>query len=189
MLIRVSAVDAAFSNFGTARLMLDTETSKFTVERLYLIETDRQVNKVVRQNSDDLRRAKELVQKFHRELEGCAVCFAEVPSGGKSARAVYGFGIAVGVLAGSPVPVIQVQPAETKLATVGTKTASKEEMIEWAVENYPSAPWIRRKFKGRMELTGKNEHLADALAIAHAGIETDQFQQLMAIWKASSLAA
>jgi len=180
----VASMDPSLANFGVAELHLDTETLKLSVRSLTLIETEKRTGKTVRQNSDDLRRCKEIVQRYHFLINKCTVAFAEIPTGAQSARAMYAFGASVGMLASCPIPLIQVQPFETKLATVGTKTASKEEMIEWAVEHYPDAPWIRRA--GKMTL--KNEHLADAVAVAHAGIKTDQFQQLLAMWRGANAA-
>jgi hypothetical protein len=34
-------------------------------------------------------------------------------------------------------------PAETKLASVGSQTADKPEIIAWAAALYPEAPWLR----------------------------------------------
>lgn len=184
--VEIASIDPGMRNFGIARLVLHIPTLTFLVRKLTLIETEKRVNKVVRQNSDDLRRGQEITRGFHEAIKGCTVCFAEIPTGAQSARAMYSFGLAVGVLAGCPIPLIQVQPFETKLATVGTKTASKEEMIEWGVAAYPSAPWVRTK-KGR--LLAKNEHLADALAIGWAGLKTDEFQRLLAMWRATATAS
>jgi hypothetical protein len=74
-----------------------------------------------------------------------------------------------------------VTPTEVKLAATGNKNASKQEMIDWAVEAHPEASWLRHKRKGVMELTAANEHLADALAAIYAGVLTDQFKQAMSI--------
>ena len=188
MLIRVAGVDPAFRNIGIARLLLNTETMALVLQDLRLLTTENQASKTVRKNSDDLRRAMELHSGFIASTKDCSVIFAEVPTGAQSARAALGFGVAIGVLASSPIPIIQVQPFETKLATVGTKTASKEEMIEWATEAYPDGPWLTRKFKGKTHFTAANEHLADAVAVAHAGIKTDQFRQLVSLLTATRLA-
>lgn len=184
--IRVAAADPAFRNFGIARLSLDLDSLDLTVEDLILLQTENQAGKTVRKNSDDLRRAIELRRDFIAHTADCAVCFAEIPSGAQSARAAFSFGIAVGVLASAPVPLIQVQPFETKLAVVGTKTASKEEIMEWAYARHPDAPWRTRKLKGRAVKVKDNEHIADACAIAEAGIRTAEFRQLLAFWKASA---
>ncbi len=182
MKIPVVSFDPSFANFGMALLILDLDDLSFTIEELKLVRTERQVTKQTRQNSDDLRRSQELVREFHAFAKKGRIGFTEVPTGAQSARAMYAFGVSVGVLASCPVPLIQVQPFETKLATVGTKTASKEEMIEFATDAYPDAPWIRRAGK----LVNHNEHLADAVAVAHAGIKTVQFKQLAAIWRAGA---
>lgn len=176
----VAGIDPSLRSFGMARLDLDLNTLKLTVLDLKLIETDKQSSKTVRQNSDDLRRAIQLNEGFHEFIADCKFVFAEIPTGAQSARAMYAFGLVVGVISSLKIvkkPLIQVQPFETKLATVGTKTASKEEMIEWADEAYPDAPWMRVKKTNKM--LGKNEHLADAVAVAHAGLKTDQFLQIM----------
>lgn len=184
--VRVAAVDPSLRNFGMAKLMLDLRTLSFEIEDLKLIETDNQAGKTVRKNSDDLRRSQEISQKFKTFVSDCTLCFSEIPSGAQSARAALSFGIAIGILANCPIPLIQVMPAETKLAAVGTKTASKEEMIEWAFAKYPKAEWKTTKRNGVLVPTAKNEHLADAIAIAHAGIVTDEFRRMMAMWKAAA---
>jgi len=172
-----------------AELSLNTDSMELKVVDLKLIETERQVTKQVRQNSDDLRRAKELYKAYSVFAQRGVVVFAEIPTGAQSARAAYAFGVALGLLASCPKPIIQLQPSEVKLATVGTKTASKSEVIEWCVEKYPDAPWIKHKRAGKMVIGNKNEHLADAIAVAHTGVGTDSFQQLLAIWKANTIAA
>jgi hypothetical protein len=181
-ILRVAGVDAALRNMGIVRGSIKIGGSDIhQIDAMDLIVTEKATGKTVRQGSDDLRRASELHRAFQSIVKECRVVFAEVPSGGQSARAVYGFGIAVGILASCPVPIIQVMPSEAKMAAVGTKTASKEEMIEWATEKYPNAPWLRARNKPDGAFTTANEHLADACAIIHAGIKTDQFRQLISL--------
>ena len=67
---------------------------------------------------------------------------------------------------------IEVSSLEVKKSSVGKKTASKEEMRQWAYEKWPDAPWLKHGGK----LVQKNEHLADALASVEAGIRTEQFK-------------
>jgi hypothetical protein len=89
----------------------------------------------------------------------------------------------VGVLGGCPAPLIELSPTEVKLAAIGSKTAGKEEMIEWAMGKYPYAPWIKRAGKP----VAKNEHLADAVATIHAGIKTEQFQSVLRMLRATRM--
>jgi hypothetical protein len=57
-------------------------------------------------------------------------------------------------------------------------------MIEAAFQTYPEANWlIGTKGKEKGKLIAKNEHMADAIAAIHAGVNTPVFQQLMHILK------
>jgi len=184
--IKIAAIDPSLRNFGMAKLNLNMETMSLTIEKMELVETDKQTSKTVRQNSDDLRRAKQICKSFHNFILDCKLVFAEIPSGAQDARSALSFGAVIGILAACPKPLIQVQPSETKMATVGTKTASKEEMISWATGVYPEADWLKRNLKGKVVYIAKNEHLADAVAIAHAGLDTDQFQQVLAMLRSAA---
>lgn len=50
-------------------------------------------------------------------------------------------------------------------------------------EKHPKAPWLRRKQSGQDVLVNKNEHLADAVAAIHTGMQTDQFRQVRDVLK------
>jgi Holliday junction resolvasome RuvABC endonuclease subunit len=197
MNIEVGSLDPSLSHFGVARLLLNLETLKFTPLHLETIVTeaaDKATKKIVRKNSTQLGRCKIIARRYPALVAGCRLVFAEIPTGAQSAGAMWAFGAATMAVAFCPIPVIQVQPTETKMATVGTKTASKEEMIEWAAATYPDAPFkryekdlIRKSKKTGAIITNKpkgqihddEEHVCDALAVAHAGILTDQFQQIL----------
>jgi Holliday junction resolvasome RuvABC endonuclease subunit len=193
-IIRVAGIDPAFANFGMVKMAYDLITGELKILDLQLIQTEKATTKIktLRKNSDDLRRSQELIKGqegqigFHDFVADCAVAFAEIPSGAKDANAARALGIATGVVASCPIPLFEVQVADAKLAAVGTKTASKEEMVEWAYEAYPDAPWHTHKSKGVVVPTvGKNEHLADATAIVHAGVGLSEFKKIAAIWKAT----
>lgn len=177
-----SSFDPSFTAWGAAKLRYKPDVNELEVLDLKLTTTELLKSKTTRKSSDNLRRAVQLHEAMVAHTRGSAVAFTEVPSGGQSASAVYSFGIVVGLLASCPIPLIQVQPHETKLAAVGTKTASKEEMIEWAVENFPDAPWLRHRGK----IIKANEHLADAVAAGHAGLRTDDFKRMIAMARAAA---
>lgn len=186
-IIRVAGLDPAFAHFGVARATFDTDTGGIVVDRIRTIETEPRTEKTVRKNSDDLRRATELFEAMHEEVDDCDVLFAEIPSGAQHARSALGFGVALGVLASCHAPVIQVMPLETKLASVGSKTATKPEIISWAAGLYPDLEWKRyassskkgTKSRNAGDLHDDNEHAADACAIIYAGVNTPEFKQLM----------
>ncbi|MTH61113.1 hypothetical protein [Paracoccus litorisediminis] len=192
-LIRLAAFDGALANFGMAKLIFDTDTEALSVLDLKLVKTEKSKVKQVRSSSDDLRRSRENALAAHDWLKDCVTVFVEVPTGGQDAKATRAFGIITGIYASLLREPVEVSPAETKLAAVGTRTASKEEMIEWAVGKFPDAPWLRAKSNGpkwkKGDLLGDNEHLADAVAIAHAGIKLPVFQQMKAMIAAMPRAA
>lgn len=191
--IRIAGLDGSKRNFGVAVMELDVDTLELSVVDLVLIKTEKDKNKQVRKSSDNLKACQELAAGILSSTASCTAAFFEVPSGGQSADACMSFGMVIGLYGMiEPVlgiPTIEVSPSETKLAAVGTKTASKEEMIEWAMEKFPDAPWRTRKFKGEIVPTNDNEHLADAVAIVYAGIKTPAFKTTIAMLRASSLKA
>lgn len=188
--IHVIGIDAALANMGLCRATIDWGAHpayRVRVHTLRLVTTKIQDKKVVRKASDDLRRAKVLHQALQEFcvpvfepsfLAAPKVAFAEIPSGSQSSTAARGLGIAVGVIASCPVPVIEVSQLEVKMASVGVRSASKADMISWAVRTYPTAPWLRHNNK----ITAANEHLADAIAVIHAGINTKEWASLMGLY-------
>lgn len=197
MLIRAVGIDAAFANMGFARVLVCSETEKITCQDLILASTEAEQQKVVRKSSDRLRRGAELRAAMLTACDGAVFAFVEVPSGTQSAAAAFGLGIAVGILAGCPIPIIEVSPMEVKEAVAGKRVkqgASKAEVIAWAEARWPAAPWLRAKHKAKAKgvtlpagrLTADNEHLADALASVVAGIQTPEFKRLITLMKASN---
>jgi Holliday junction resolvasome RuvABC endonuclease subunit len=184
----VLGIDPSFTNMGLCVGDLNLSQHEIGIHclevlHLQLVSTEVQNKKSVRKSSDDLRRAKEL----HTELQNVIsvykphIIFTEVPSGSQSAVAAKGLGIAVGVLASITQPLIQVSQLEVKLASIGKKTASKDEIIQWAINLYPEAPWLKHNKK----LVAKNEHIADSVAVINAGIATEEFKSLMVAFKAA----
>lgn len=184
--ILIAGLDGALVNFGVACMWLDLETNLLECSDLKMIHTEGSKHKQVRASSENLRRAQEIHESMIEAIAGASVAFAEIPSGGQSAKAVMAFGIVTGLYASLPIPLIEVAPSETKLATVGTRTASKEEMVEWAFETYPNAPWKTIRRKGVIVPTKDNHNLADACAVVHAGIRTPAFKQVRAILAAGA---
>ena len=91
------------------------------------------------------------------------------------------YGVCVGVLGAIRslgIPLIEVTPTEVKVAFTGNKTATKEEMIAEAIKLYPQANFPNQR--GR--ITAKAEHVADAIAAIHAGVNTPMFQNLLRLF-------
>lgn len=176
--IKIVGLDPSMSNFGVAIGELDVHSLKVTVTRLELAQTKAADKKQVRVNSDDLRRAHEIWSLIKPLIDEAALVFCELPVGSQSSRAQTSYGLCLGILACIDKPLIQVTPTEIKKFVAGKLTTSKDEIIEWAMEKHPEAPWIKRTVKGESTIVAKNEHLADAVAAIHTGMTTDQFRQL-----------
>jgi Holliday junction resolvasome RuvABC endonuclease subunit len=188
-----AALDGAIANFGIARMAYDTQTGQMEVVSLHLNKTAKNKSKQARVSSDDLRRSQEQARFVRDHTSDCAIIFGEVPSGGQDSRAARAFGIVTGLYASIQQPFQEVTPAEVKMAALGTATASKVEMIEWATEKFPTAPWLRAQKNGAKfkagDLTADNEHLADAVAVAYAGVQTTSFKLMISMISAMGRAA
>lgn len=183
--IRIMGIDAAFSNTGIVLASTDT-SGNIEVQELRLVHTeaDKAGKKVVRKNSDDLRRAREVIDGLYKAIDdhNPAFVMCEVPFGAQSARAAWALGCSLGIIAAvsARVPVIQVTPKEVK-DVVDSKFPDKEQMIAWAVSKYPDANWPKRAGK---VVKGQAEHMADAVAALHAGVRTDEFQRTISTLRA-----
>jgi len=184
--IDIIGLDPSLKNFGIAKATVNIYTLEYVITDLSLHKSENEAGKVVRKNSDDLRRAKTLFDGMTEACQGAVLAIAEVPVGSQSARAMASYGICVGVLAACPIPLIQVTPTEVKMAATGKEHAAKKEVIEWAMNKFPNAPWLLRKSKGKMEPVAANEHLSDAVAAIEAGLRTQQFKQAVAMYRAMS---
>lgn len=180
--VKVFGLDPSLNNFGVFSGLLDLTTGYLTEPFVYLSQLPKdKPNKSVRQNSKDLQSA-----RFHADnlrtlivnLQPDIIC-VEIPVGSQSARSMASYGICIGIIAGLTTPLIQVTPIEVKLAAVGSKTATKSEMIKWAVGEFPEAAWLKHGGK----LTANNEHIADALGAIYAGVKTDQFKLITSLRK------
>jgi Holliday junction resolvasome RuvABC endonuclease subunit len=185
-LIKVVGVDPAFRNTGYAVGTVDIDTFEIKITHLHLTKTakiEKSQRKVVRANSDDISRAAVLINDFRRITSAVNVVFAEVPHGAQSASAAKSNGVCYGMLAGCTLPLIQLTQGEVKIAAVGKKTATKNEMIDWAILQHPEANWLMRKSKGVMVPINDNEHLADAVATIYAGVITEEFNTAISMMR------
>lgn len=168
------------SNMGMVKGTLDIKTGAFTNITLKLISTEKDnKNKTVRTNSKDLFRAQEIYTNVHDFFSDVQVICIEMPVGSQSSNAMKSYGMCIMLSASFTVPLIEVTASEVKKAATGSISASKKDMINWATGCYPDLNWLKQSNR----IIAKNEHLADALASVHAGVNTQQFQLLTSIWK------
>lgn len=186
--LTILGIDPAMRNTGLALAEIDLFTLEWRVTDLRLLKTESEpANKQVRKSSLDLEAARTLHRgvKNYIENTGASIAFGEVPTGSQSSRACLGAGIAIGLLAGLPIPLVPVNPAEVQMAALGYKGKDKDAIIDWATQRFPDAPWLRRTLRGKPTLIKDNEHLADAVAALSAGIQTAEFQQTVAMMRAA----
>jgi len=179
-IVRVAGIDPSLRNTGLAIMDIHSEDGSFyNMVGLHLLSTKPPKNKTQRKSSADFMAASEIASALRYQLakNDVRVVFAEVPSGTQSARASFALGISLGIIASVVPAPIEVTPMQTKVHSIGIKTATKQEMIEWAVGQYPDAPWLRRGDK----LLNANEHLADAIGVVHAGLMTPEWGTLKSL--------
>lgn len=179
--LRVLGLDPSFRNWGYAYATYDLQEGTLKVHKVELLTTEASKVKSVRKSSDDFQNALLLRRALSRRIaeHRTQLIFSEIPQGSQSAKAARGLGIALGVLASVDVTVMQVQPLETKMALVGVKQANKQQMIDAAYERYPKAEgWLTRKYTGKILPIASMEHVADAIGVLLAGVQTPQFLEL-----------
>lgn len=175
-------IDAAFANTGFALAEVDlTDPKNPVVDVIDLDIVQTEVQKTPRgvpKSHDDLRRARDVQAVINDRIATWKPDFivAEIPFGSQSARSSWTLGIALGILSAIP-NLIEVTPRQVKEST-GEKHADKDLMIEWAMNLHPDAPWKMRKLKGNMvQVSGSNEHMADAVGAVYAALRTEQFKR------------
>lgn len=185
--VSIVGMDPSLNNWGIAVGTYDTDTGTIDIHDLATICPEFQKGKQVRQNTKDLERAKFLCEHAYSYLSKAQMVFVEVPHGSQSARAMASYGVCIGVLGAlktSSTPFIEVTANEVKLATTGSNSATKAEIIERAVKNFPNAPWPMKKVKGKSSVSStKAEHMADAIGAIEAGIKTNYFKTAVSFIK------
>ena len=182
--MRVVGFDPSLRNWGIAKgIFIPGPYPRLHIEEIDVINPELPTGKQVRQNSLDLESAKQLCAAALSAAKDAQAIFVEVPVGSQSARAMASYGICVGVLGAlraTGIPFFEVTPTEVKMASAGKKTATKLEMIQWAMNQHPEANWPRYKQNGVVKVSeAKAEHMADATATIYAGLACNSFQQLL----------
>lgn len=181
--LKVIGLDPSLRNWGVAAGLYDTATKELTIKGLELSQPELPTGKQTRQNSKDLEAAYQHTSALLDILMDADVIFAEVPVGSQSSRAMASYGICVGVLGALRAmekPFFEVTPNEVKLVATGRKTASKQDMVDWATAQHPEADWPTQKSNGQQKVVvSKAEHMADAVASIYAGLRTNDFQRML----------
>ena len=182
--MKILTIDPSMSHTALVLFELNTETMEAKVAWSTTINTEKaKKNKQIRASSDLIQRCRELYEpiQYYLKIYQPDLIFAETPSGSQSASGMKSYGVSCFLLATlSPDP-IEVTPIEVKKASVGSKTASKAEMISWAFEKHPELEWKLDK-SGKPQVTTE-EHKADAVAVFYAGLQTSDFKRVLSFRK------
>lgn len=180
--IHVVGFDPSLRNWGASKGIF-VPGKGIRITHLDVFQPVLPTGKMVRQNSLDLEAALQICTAAAAFAKGAQAIFVEVPHGSQSARAMASYGICVGILGAlrtMNIPFIEVNASEVKLATGQKKTATKQNMINWAVDTHPEAPWPMYNRNGQAIISeAKAEHMADATAAIYAGINTNSFKQAL----------
>ena len=188
--IKVVGFDPSLRNWGIAKgVFYPYDAKQLVIKQLDVIQPVLPKGKQVRQNSLDLESAYQLTKGALEAAKDAQAIFVEVPVGSQSARAMASYGVCVGVLGAlraTGIPFFEVTPTEVKMAAYGKQTATKKEMIEWALLHHPEGNWPTYKEHGKEVISeAKAEHMADAIAAIYAGVASNQFQQFIPLLKAA----
>lgn len=190
MRIPVVGFDPSLTAWGIAFAILDLNQGYLDTPSLAVIEPVKPKGKQVRQNSTDMEVAEQLGKAALDYARRAKAVFVECPVGSQSARSMASYGVCVGILGvirAEGIPLIEVTAVEVKKALTGIKSATKEQMIERAVQDYPKANWPLYEQNGKGfkkgEIHSKAEHAADAIGAIHAGVRTPVFQQVIRLYE------
>jgi Holliday junction resolvasome RuvABC endonuclease subunit len=189
MKIRVCGMDPSYRNWGLAEGMLDLDSGVLDLNQILIVKGEDLEGKQIRKNSSDVHLSTELCRGVFPLARKCHVVFVEVPVGSQSAYGMKSYGIVCGILGAmrlEGIEIIQVDALDVKESLTGNKNATKKQMIDAAVKEYPNVAWPRQEKNGakhkKGDLKNESEHCADAIAAIHAGVQTPMFQNLMRIF-------
>ena len=165
-----------------AEAFLDLSTGILSTPLGSIIEPRDLQGKNIRVNMNDQWLAEQLAVPVIAACKRARAIFVEVPVGSQSARAMASYGICVGILGAVRalgIPYFQVTAAENKRLFTGNPNATKKQMIKQLIKYYPEIILPQGQTKG--SIGDKSEHIADAIASIHSGVNTTEFRTVLEI--------
>ena len=183
----IVCLDLALANTGVAVISVGpTSDTLFHVDTVHTEKSDKSVMRKLKMKTsdDEWRRTKELVTALEKLLldNKPRHVFIECPTGGsKSAQAAKSMAMARGaacaVISNLKIPVTLVTPFEAKKAATGESSASKDQVKNSVIKEFPLfTGWIKGK-RGQV-LEGRNEHVYDALSVYMAAKQTTIYKEI-----------
>ena len=155
----ILCLDIAFANTGWAVMDKGVPAAYGT------IRTGKDKRKSVRVSDDKAFRAGKMAEELKEviELHKPLGIVAELPHGSQNASAAnllgWAAGIVVSMATAYGIPCEWISEGDSKLAAIGRRTATKDEMMQWARNRWPEIDFPKAKTHF--------EHVADSLAAYH----------------------
>lgn len=166
--LKFISVDPSLSNTA---VVYGTIIGEVIPEGYFLLHTDppkkgeKKINSIVSRAKYILDELRDFVNKFNPD-----VCFAELPTGSQSSSASISVGVSCCIIATLGDKTVSVTASDVKMNSVGSKTATKKEIMGYCENKYPNFMFERKKDGSMVE--GRMEHVCDAICIAEVGFKT-----------------
>jgi Holliday junction resolvasome RuvABC endonuclease subunit len=168
-MIRILAVDPGFCHTGIVAMELQSGVWRPVLLETVTTEPPKEKSKLLKGDCD-FARLLMTADRMLAEAPKARGLLAELPPGGaKSAAAQRAMALASGLLAGLVaslrLPYELVQPGDVKKSVTGKRSASKEEIMDWAGRQWPEETARFASKRAASGWTAEFEHVADALAV------------------------
>lgn len=166
----VLGIDGGFASLGLS--VVDLQPDQERLLDVWVVRTEKSAKKLgVRSGDDTARRARELAH--HVELAITSrqpgALALEAPSWPRNAGVAAKIGVAFGVVFALAekhhLPLVMASPQDVKLAVVGSKTATKDDVIAAVERRFPDVTWPSTRSLW--------EHAADAVGVVVACLDSD----------------
>lgn len=195
-IITMLGIDPGMQHTGYAVADVDLAARQIIMVRdMGVLTTKRENCRQVRRSSDDLRRARSLRTRLDALTKRYRIDVAasEMASTAPFVRIALNFGIMLGVLSSFDFLLIELLPQDVKEAVTGNRSATKRDIVKWAL-GVPSEPGVRWPKAARpnklelshngVEIANSGEHQADALAVIHAALHSEQLAGIVSLERA-----
>ncbi|WP_395143663.1 hypothetical protein ACF3NV_07555 [Moraxella atlantae] len=167
MNIKLLSLDPSFRNWGFVIAEYDAVNHLLHIHSGGVLSSKPDKSNT-KQNTKDLKVSCYLYKHLVQLTKDIDIVIAEVPHGSQSSRAMVSYGVCIGLLGCIQQPLIQISAMDVK-RLVGSNTASKDDVINWVKQHY-QLDWLPKA-------KSKSEHICDAIAALHIGIQSKQFKE------------
>lgn len=181
--VKIVGCDPSFRHWGMASGYASLEDGELKITDMKVVHTHIKEDHTTRKSELDIRSATMLYEGVTEFIEGADIVAVEVPTGSQDYEAAKARGVVIGVLGSVKAEnFVYVTPQSVK-KVVGNPKATKAEVVAWASERHPEAPWP--KWRGKINIS-QAEHMADAIVAIYAAAETPRFKQLILEYRNAS---